>query len=167
MLVTTSEPRPTQEQRSVGAGIGLVVGLLLALAGCVLAAYSIGESQWQWIAFIAILLYPGLAGAIAAGSRSSDAVVAAATVLPSLGFVILARQLLRVSPSPGLGDVAVAIGVGLYFAGTLFFTLVAAVNAARRPGALRVVAGFGVGVMGVLVVFLPSLIFLVFAASGY
>src|SRR4029450_4540735 len=100
----TSEPWPAEEQRSVWAGIGLILGLLLAMAGCVLAAYSINETYGPSIAYVAMLLYPGLAGLIAARSRSSDAVVAAATLLPSLGFWIVVPHLMGLRPgSPAVG----------------------------------------------------------------
>jgi hypothetical protein len=152
--------------RSTWRSISLIVGLLLGIVTCVLAAYRISEPHGPWVAYVGMLAYPGLAGNIAARSRSTDAVIVTATLLPSLGFWILVPRLIGLRPSsPTLGYVATAIAASLYFAGTLFFTILAGVNAAHLRGGLRAIAAFGVGVIGVLVVFVPPVVFVSLLAT--
>lgn len=138
--------------------MGLTLLLIGAIVGGVIGAWAIDPTASIVAAVVGFALYPGLAGIIAARSRSSDAAVAVATLLASLlfaGFVLIVIQ----TPYgwPGRRVTAIAIGCCLLFAGMLFGVLLVAARVARGGGALRGVAALGVGFIGAVVIAAPYL----------
>src|SRR5690349_10187765 len=87
--------------------------LVLLLVMMVVATWLIvGSVLATIVAFAGIVLYPGLAGIIAARSRSSDAVAAVATLVPTLVFTTYVLLLIS-SPSgwPSKRVIVLAVGV--------------------------------------------------------
>lgn len=147
-------------QMSTYAGVAWTLGLLLGIIGWVVATWLIvGVAPCLIAAFAGIVLYPGLAGIIAARSRSSDAVAAVATLLPTLLFTTFVLFAIS-SPWgwPSKRVIALAVGVCLFFAAWLFGTVVAAADMARPGGKLRVASAMAIGFSGAVFLLVPLLL---------
>ena len=146
---------------------GLSILLLVTLVGGSIYASAINPAAGAVTAVASLLLYPGIAGNIAARSRSSDAVIAVVTLVISLvftGLVLLAIQ----SPWggwPGRRVIAIAVGVCLLFTGVLFGILLATTRVARPGGAVRGVAAVVAGVVSVVVIWAPLVMFVLLMPS--
>jgi len=108
---------------------------------------------------VGLVLYPGLAGIVAAQSRASDAVVALATLVPTLLFTMWVLTIVGAPWGwPSMRQIAMAVGACLLFAAVLFGTLLAAASVARPGGVLRAVAAISVGAQAFVLLVLPSLL---------
>src|SRR6188768_263524 len=96
--------------------VWIAIGLLIGLFGAIIGAVFVTGSINPWVGLIAgvvgLVLYPGLAGIVAARSRSSDTVVALATLIPTLLFTLWVLSIIS-SPWgwPSKRVIAIAIGV--------------------------------------------------------
>lgn len=136
--------------------IGLSIVLFGAVVGAVFAIGSIDPMFGLIVGVVGVVLYPGLAGIVAAQSRSSDAVVAVATLVPTLLFTLWVLTLIGTPWGwPAKREIAIAIGACLLSAAVLFGTLLAATSVADAGGALRAVAAIGVGAQGFVLLAVP------------
>jgi len=145
--------------RSAWFAIVLLIGLLGVIVAAVFAVGLIAPIFGLFAGVVGLVLYPGLAGIVAARSRSSDTVVAVATLVPTVLFTLWVLSIIG-SPWgwPSKRVIAIAVAVCLLFAGVLFGTLLAAASVARPGGVLRAVAAISVGAQGFLLLVVPSML---------
>lgn len=154
--------------RPIWFAIGSSIVLLCAIVGVVLAIASIEPIFGLIVGVVSLVLYPGLAGIVASHSRSSDAVVAVATLIPTLLFSLWVLTLIGTPWGwPAKRQIATAIGACLFFAAVLFGTLLAAASVARPGGVLRAVAAIGVGAQGFVLLAVPFVLVILLQSPNH
>jgi hypothetical protein len=152
--------------RPAWVAIVLLIGLFGAIVGAVFAIGSIAPLFGLIAGVVGLVLYPGLAGIVAARSRSSDAVVALATLVPTLLFTMWVLTIIGAPWGwPAKRQIAIAIGACLLFAAVLFGTLLAAASVARPGGVLRTVAAISVGAQAFVLLAVPSVLLILLQSN--